>query len=88
VTSIAAAPIWSGLITVFLTYLVLTDREDLDSQICKTFAGVRLEENDRDPCRADNGRHLDELSGQHKAYLFSLMRKPKLSPTEIKRIKK
>ena len=57
------------------TFLVLTDREDLDTQIYKTFAGVGLVDNDRDPCRASNGRHLDELLGQHKAFVFSLIQK-------------
>lgn len=57
------------------TFLVLTDREDLDSQIYKTFAGIGLVDNDRDPCRAANGKHLDTLLGQHKAYVFSLIQK-------------
>lgn len=57
------------------TFLVLTDRDDLDTQIYKTFAGVGLVDNDRDPCRAANGRHLDALLGQHKAFVFSLIQK-------------
>jgi len=57
------------------TFLVLTDREDLDKQIYKTFAGVGLVDNDRDPCRAASGKHLDELLGQHKAFVFSLIQK-------------
>jgi len=57
------------------TFLVLTDRDDLDTQIYKTFAGVGLVDNDRDPCRAANGRHLDTLLGQHKAFVFSLIQK-------------
>lgn len=57
------------------TFLVLTDREDLDTQIFKTFAGCGLVDNDRDPCRASNGDHLKELLGQHKAYVFSLVQK-------------
>ncbi|MBI1299911.1 HsdR family type I site-specific deoxyribonuclease [bacterium] len=57
------------------TFLVLTDREDLDSQIYKTFAGCGVVDNDRDPCRAANGRHLNALLGQHKAYIFSLIQK-------------
>lgn len=55
------------------TFLVLTDREDLDTQIYKTFAGCGLVDNDRDPCRAKSGKHLDELLGQHKAFVFSLI---------------
>ncbi len=57
------------------TFLVLTDRDDLDTQIYKTFAGCGLVDNDRDPCRAKNGKHLDELLGQHKAFVFSLIQK-------------
>ncbi|MDH5785917.1 MAG: type I restriction endonuclease subunit R [Chromatiales bacterium] len=57
------------------TFLVLTDRDDLDTQIYQTFAGCGLADNDRDPCRAENGKHLQKLLGQHKAYLFSLIQK-------------
>ena len=34
------------------TFLVLTDRDDLDTQIYKTFAGCGVVDHDRDPCRA------------------------------------
>jgi len=56
------------------TFLVLTDREDLDTQIYKTFAhcGVVSEQ---EPCRAASGHHLNELLTQHKAYIFSLIQK-------------
>ena len=56
------------------TFLVLTDREDLDSQIYKTFAhcGVVSEQ---EQCRAASGHHLNELLTQHKAYIFSLIQK-------------
>jgi len=57
------------------TFMVLTDRDDLDTQIYKTFAGCGLVNNDRDPCRAKSGKHLDELLGQHKAFVFSLIQK-------------
>lgn len=57
------------------TFVVLTDREDLDTQIYKTFGGCGVVDNDRDPCRATNGDHLQELLGQHKAYVFSLIQK-------------
>ena len=57
------------------TFLVLTDREDLDTQIYKTFAGCGVVDNDRDPCRASSGRHLNALLGEHKAYIFSLIQK-------------
>jgi type I restriction enzyme R subunit len=57
------------------TFLVLTDREDLENQIYQSFAGCGLADNDKDPCRAASGNHLIELLGQHKAYLFSLIQK-------------
>lgn len=57
------------------TFLILTDRDDLDSQIYKTFAGCGLVDNDRDPCRADSGVHLRALFGQRKGFVFSLIQK-------------
>ncbi|MEN6428063.1 MAG: type I restriction endonuclease subunit R [Phycisphaerales bacterium] len=57
------------------TFLVLTDRDDLDTQIYKTFAGCGVVDNDRDPCRASGGEHLSQLLAQHKSYIFSLIQK-------------
>ncbi|MDD2598983.1 MAG: type I restriction endonuclease subunit R [Kiritimatiellae bacterium] len=57
------------------TFIVLTDRDDLDGQIYKTFAGCGVVNNNQEPCRAINGRHLEELLGQHKKYVFSLIQK-------------
>ena len=57
------------------TFLILTDREDLDTQIYKTFAGCGVVDNDRDPCRAASGEHLAELLGRHKSHVFSLIQK-------------
>ena len=57
------------------TFLVLTDRDDLDTQIYKTFAGCGLVNNDRAPCRAANGAHLSRLLAKHNAYVFSLIQK-------------
>jgi type I restriction enzyme R subunit len=57
------------------TFLVLTDREDLDTQIYKTFAGCGVADNDRDPCRASDGNHLKDLLGAHKPHVFSLIQK-------------
>ena len=63
------------------TFLVLTDREDLDSQIYKTFAGCDVVNHDRDPCRASDGRHLSHLLAEHKAYVFSLIQKFNVNPS-------
>lgn len=57
------------------TFLVLTDRDDLDTQIYKTFAGCGVVDHDREPCRAAAGRDLNVLLTQHKAYVFSLIQK-------------
>ena len=57
------------------TFLVLTDRDDLDTQIYKTFARCGIVDNDRDPCRATSGEHLSRLLAEHKAYVFSLIQK-------------
>jgi type I restriction enzyme R subunit len=57
------------------TFLILTDRDDLDRQIYKTFAGCGLVDNDKDPCRASSGENLEQLLGQRKAYVFSLIQK-------------
>ena len=57
------------------TFLVLTDRDDLDTQIYKTFAGCGEVDHDRDPCRASSGQHLGELLAEHKSHVFSLIQK-------------
>ena len=57
------------------TFLVLTDRDELDTQIYKTFAGCGIVDNDRDECRAASGAHLKALLGQHKSHVFSLIQK-------------
>jgi type I restriction enzyme R subunit len=56
------------------TFLVLTDREDLDTQIYKTFANCGVV-SDQEECRAASGHHLNNLLTQHKAYIFSLIQK-------------
>ena len=57
------------------TFLVLTDRDDLDTQIYKTFAGCGVVDHDRDPCRAASGDHLGRLLAEHKSHVFSLIQK-------------
>lgn len=57
------------------TFLVCTDRNDLDNQIYKTFSGCGLVDNDKDPCRPEKGTHLQQLLSQHKAYVFTLIQK-------------
>lgn len=57
------------------TFLVCTDRDDLDTQIYKTFAGCGLVDNDKDPCRAGSGDALKGLLTAHKAFVFTLVQK-------------
>jgi type I restriction enzyme R subunit len=57
------------------SFVVLTDRDDLDTQIYQTFAGCGLVDNDKAPCRASSGEHLQALLAQQKAYVFSLIQK-------------
>ncbi len=57
------------------TFVVLTDRDDLDTQIYKTFAGCGVVDNDKNPCRAASGDHLSQLLAQHKSHVFSLIQK-------------
>ncbi len=57
------------------TFVVCTDRDDLDTQIYKTFAGCGVVDNDRDPCRASSSEHLRALLGLHKGHVFTLIQK-------------
>ncbi|MFC2145434.1 type I restriction endonuclease subunit R [Actinomycetota bacterium] len=57
------------------TFLICTDRDDLDTQIFKTFAGCGVVDNDKDPCRPSSGKHLAELMSYQKAYVFSTIQK-------------
>lgn len=58
------------------TFLILTDRDDLDKQIYTTFAGCGIADNDTDPCRAGSGVELKAmLADAHKGYVFSLIQK-------------
>ncbi len=56
-------------------FLVLTDREDLDSQIYKTFAGCGLVDNDKLQCRAGSGDDLAKLLTKDLPYVFSMIHK-------------
>jgi type I restriction enzyme R subunit len=55
------------------TFLIVTDRTDLDDQIYKTYAGSGLVDNDASTCRPASGKHLQELFKADKPYLFSLV---------------
>lgn len=57
------------------TFLICTDREDLDGQIYGTFAGCGLVDNDKEQVRAGSGEELKALLGLHKSYVFTLVQK-------------
>ena len=57
------------------TFLICTDRDDLNTQIYKTFAGCGVVDNDKNPCRPDSGKHLAELMTHHKSYVFTTIQK-------------
>ena len=58
------------------TFVVVTDRVELDDQIAKTFKSVgAVSETEGDLCHASSGAHLrDLLRGNHR-YVFSLIHK-------------
>ncbi len=55
------------------TFLICTDRIDLDSQIYGTFAGCGLVNNDQNQVRAGSGLELRSLLSLHKPYVFTLI---------------
>ncbi len=60
-------------ISAKFTFLLMTDRNDLDSQIYKTFVGCGVA-NEQTP-RASSGSELELLLGQNHRYVFSLIHK-------------
>jgi type I restriction enzyme, R subunit len=57
------------------TFLILTDREDLDSQIYKTFTGCGIVDNNKETVRASSGRNLKNLLHKHSGYIFAMIQK-------------
>lgn len=62
------------------TFVVMTDRDDLDDQIWRTFTGCGV--TDEKTPRAGSGRELQELLRQNHRYLFSLIHKFNQTVTE------
>ena len=56
------------------TFLVMCDRDDLENQIYRTYAGCGIV-GEHENVRASSGNHLEALLGQHNAYVFSLIQK-------------
>lgn len=55
------------------TFVLMTDRDDLDGQIYKTFVGCGVA--DEQTPRATDGKALKQLLGQNHRYVFSLIHK-------------
>ena len=55
------------------TFVLMTDRDDLDSQIYKTFVGCGVA--DEQTPRAGSGKELEQLLKQNHRYVFSLIHK-------------
>ncbi len=55
------------------TFVLMTDRDDLDSQIYKTFIGCGVA--DEQTPRASSGRELQRLFSENHRYVFSLIHK-------------
>jgi type I restriction enzyme, R subunit len=56
------------------TFVVVTDRVELDDQIAKTFAACGAVE-DATKCHASSGAHLRQLLGENHRYVFTLIHK-------------
>ena len=54
------------------TFVVITDRNDLDKQIYKTFASTNIVTED---CQAESGVHLKQLLGEDHRFIFTLIQK-------------
>ncbi|AFZ15591.1 type I site-specific deoxyribonuclease, HsdR family (plasmid) [Crinalium epipsammum PCC 9333] len=61
------------LLSGSFTFLLVTDRQELDKQIVQTFAGVGAIPNDS--TQANNGDHLDTLLKQNNRYACTLIHK-------------
>jgi len=57
------------------TFLIVTDRTDLDDQIYKNFANVGAVTEPEEHVRAGSGEHLRELLREDHRYLFTLIQK-------------
>src|SRR5690606_3726640 len=58
------------------TFVVVTDRVDLDDQIATTFKACRaVSEAEGDQCHAESGAHLRELLRGNHRYVFTLIQK-------------
>ena len=57
------------------TFLVVTDRTELDDQIYKNFADVGAVKEPKERVRAESGEHLKQLLTEDHRYIFTLIHK-------------
>ncbi len=57
------------------TFLVVTDRDDLDKQIYKNFADTGRVKEPENQVRANSGKHLQQLLREDHQYVFTLIQK-------------
>lgn len=61
------------------TFLIVTDRNELDTQIYGTFSGIgavpQVKAGSKDSLKANSGKHLKELLSLEHRYLFTLIHK-------------
>ncbi|TWU02224.1 type I restriction endonuclease subunit R [Stieleria varia] len=61
------------------TFVVITDRQDLDKQIYKNFANTGVVTED---CQAESGAHLKQLLSEDHRFIFTLIQKFGTKPGE------
>jgi type I restriction enzyme R subunit len=57
------------------TFLIITDREDLDDQIYKNFAYAGAVTEPEKEVRANNAEHLKQMLQEERRYIFTLIQK-------------
>ncbi len=61
------------------TFLIVTDRTELDTQIYGTFSGIgavpQIKSGSKDSLKANSAKHLKELLGSEHRYVFTLIHK-------------
>ncbi len=65
------------------TFLVVTDRDDLDAQIYKNFANAGVVKEAENRARAQSANHLQELLKEDHRYLFTLIQKFRSEPGTV-----
>jgi len=65
------------------TFVIITDREDLDNQIYKNFAKTGAVTESEQKVRANSGEHLKQLLTEDHRYIFTLIQKFRTQKGEI-----